>query len=123
MKHPWGNYQLIKIYEYARDNHLFTDEDKFLDSITEHQDLCINMTQLETDAILGAIEQGAATLNKESKLGLDEKSLIKIGGYQKHSTKNKNENKFVKSRELKRNQNDFSFNYSQAVFKKSEHQS
>ena len=88
MKHPRGNYQLIKIYEYARDNHLFTDEDKFLDSITERQDLCINMTQLETDAILGAIEQGAATLNKAFKLNLDEKSLIKTGGYQKHSTKN-----------------------------------
>ena len=89
MEHPGGNYQLIKIYEYARDNHLFTDEDKFLDSITECQDLCINMTLLETDGILGAIEQGAVTLNKESKLGLDEKSLIKIGGYQKHSTKKK----------------------------------
>jgi len=87
MKHPRGNYQLIKIYEHARDNHLFTDEDKFLDLITERQDLCINMTLLETDAILGGIEQGAATLNKKSKLGLDEKSLIKIGGYQKHSTK------------------------------------
>jgi hypothetical protein len=123
MKHPGGNYKIIKTYEYARDNHLFTGEDKFLDSITERQDLCINMTQLETDAILGAIGQGAATLNKALKLNLDEKSLIKIGGYQKHSTKNKNENRFVKSKKLKRNQNDFSFNYSQAVFKKSEHQS
>jgi hypothetical protein len=123
MKRPWGNYPLIKIYEYARENHLFTDEDKFLDSITGRQDLCINMTQLETDAILGAIEQGAATLNKAFKLNLDEKSLIKTGGYQKHSIKNRNENKFVKSRKLKRNRNDFSFNYSQAVLKKSEHQS
>ena len=112
-----------KMYEYARGNHLIADENKFLDSITERQDLCINMTQLETDEILGAIEQGAATLNEAFKLGLDGKSLIKTGGYRKHSTKNKKENKFVKSRSLKRNQNDFSFNYSQAVFKKSEHQS
>ena len=83
------------------------------------------MTQLETDEILGAIEQGAATLNEAFKLGLDRKSLIKTGGYRKHSTKNKNKNKnkFVKSTKLKRNQNDFSFNYSQAVFRKSEHQS
>jgi hypothetical protein len=95
---------------------LFTDEDKFLDSITERQDLCINMTQLETDAILGAMEEGAATLNKALKLNLDEKSLIKTGGYQKHSTKNKNKNRFVKSTKFKRNQNDFSFNYGQAVF-------
>jgi hypothetical protein len=102
---------------------LFTGEDKFLDSITERQDLCINMTQLETDVILGAIEEGAATLNKAFKLGLDEKSLIKTGGYQKHSTKNPNEMKLTESRKLKRNQNGFSFNYSQAVFKKSEHQS
>ena len=101
---------------------MFSDEDKVLDSITGRQDLCINMTQLETDEILGAIEQGAATLNEAFKLGLDEKSLIKTGGYRKHSTKNKNENKFVKSKKLKRNQNDFSFNYSQAVFKKSEDQ-
>jgi hypothetical protein len=63
MKHPRGNYQLIKIYEYARDNHLFTDEDKFLDSITERQDLYINMTLLETDAILGAIRGGPGNLN------------------------------------------------------------
>ena len=91
---------------------MFTDENKYLDSITERQDLCINMTQLETDTSLGAIEQGAATLNKAFKLGLDEKSLIKSGGYRKHSTKNINEDKFVKSRKLKRNQNDFSFNYS-----------
>ena len=112
-----------KMYEYARDNHFIADENEFLDSITERQDLCINMTQLETDEILGAIEQGAATLNEAFKLGLDEKSLIKTGGYRKHSTKNKKEKNFVKSRSLKRNQNDFSFNYSQAVFKKSEHQS
>ena len=94
-----------------------SDEDKVLDSITGRQDLCINMTQLETDAILGAIEQGAATLNKALKLNLDEKSLIKTGGYQKHSTKNKNKNRFVKSTKLNQNQNDFSFNYGQAVFK------
>ena len=57
MNHPVGKLSINKIYEYARDSHLFTDEDKFLDSITGRQDLCINMTQLETDAICtGLIE-------------------------------------------------------------------
>lgn len=112
-----------KMYEYARDNNWITDENQFLDSITERQDLCINMTQLETDVILGAIQQGAKTLKEAFNLDLDEKSLIKTGGYRKHSTKNKAEKNFVKSIKLKRNQNDFSFNYSQTVFRKSEHQS
>ena len=32
------------MYEYAKEHGYITDDDKYLDSITERQDLCVNMT-------------------------------------------------------------------------------
>jgi len=73
------------MYEYAKQHGFITDDDTYLDSITERQDLCLNMTQLEDQEILDCIKNGAKELNAKLKINLDESKLIKTGGYRKHT--------------------------------------
>lgn len=103
------------MYTYAIENGHITDEDAFLTSITERQDLCLNMTTLPDDEILGHIATGAKQLNNALEIGLQDDSLIKTGGYKKH-TNNKTQQTDAESDKLTRNENDFSFNYSQTEF-------
>ena len=98
------------MYDYALKNGYIVDEDKFLDSITERQDLCINMTKMTSEEITKEITKGANRLNINLDLKLDESKLVKTGGYKKV----KDAGGF--GGKLKRNQNDFSFNYSQSTF-------
>ena len=100
-----------KMYDYALNNGFISNEDQYLDLITERQDLCINMTDLESEEILDAIKEGAAELNNQLQLGLDEGSLIKTGSYRNH-TKKTSKN----SSELERGENELSLSYSSAVF-------
>jgi hypothetical protein len=99
------------MYDYALNNGFISNEDQYLDLITERQDLCINMTDLESEEILDAIKEGAAELNNQLQLGLDEGSLIKTGSYRNH-TKKTSKN----SSELERGENELSLSYSSAVF-------
>jgi anaerobic magnesium-protoporphyrin IX monomethyl ester cyclase len=89
------------MYQYALDNGFILDEDKFLDEITERQDLIINMTSLSDEEIKSEIAQQAADLNLALKLGL--KDLLR--------TKNAHNNG-----KWKRNQNDVSLDYSKLEF-------
>ena len=98
------------MYDYALKNGYSVDEDKFLDSITERQDLCINMTKMTSEEILQEITKGANRLNINLDLKLDESKLVKTGGYKKVNDAGGFGGK------LKRNENDFSFNYSQSTF-------
>ena len=108
------------MYEYALKHGFITDEDAFLSSITERQDICLNMTTLSNEEILAEIKACAQRANEVLNLGLDEKSLVKTGGYKRHTNIKKqladtpDENAPEKPQ---RNENDFSFSYSQAVFK------
>lgn len=106
------------MYDYAKENGHITDEDAYLDSITERQDLCINMTQMGQDEVMARIKAGAAKLNEMLELGLTDETLIRTGGYRKHTKKTagRDPKPLIDPDNLARNENDVSFNYSQATF-------
>jgi len=105
------------MYKYAKEHGFIPDDDKFLDSITERQDLCLNMTKMSNEEVMGLIKTGAADLNRMLELGLAEDRLIKTGGYRNHTKATARGAKpLLDPNNLKRNENDVSFNYSQATF-------
>jgi radical SAM superfamily enzyme YgiQ (UPF0313 family) len=107
-----------KMYEYAKSHGFITDEDKYLDGITERQDYCLNMTSMPTEEIEGLIKRYAGELNEMLKLGLTEGRLLRTGGYMYHKTESANNpRKLLDPDNLQRQENDVSLNYSQAVFK------
>ena len=93
------------MYDYAKENGFINDEDEFLDSITERQDICVNLTQLSDEEVMDTILKESGKLQK--KLNLKLKGAIKTGGYSKHSNRKK---------QIKRKENDVSFNYSDSEF-------
>ena len=105
------------MYKYAKDHGFITDDDAYLDSITERQDLCLNMTKMRNEEVMGLIKEGAANLNTMLELGLTEDRLIKTGGYRNHTKATaRSARPLLDPENLKRNENDVSFNYSQATF-------
>jgi anaerobic magnesium-protoporphyrin IX monomethyl ester cyclase len=106
------------MYAYAKKHGFITDEDAYLDSITERQDICLNMTQMSDDEIMGQIKANASKLNQLLELNLNESSLIKTGGARIHTNlKNHWKEKDALDPDgIKRIENDFSFNYSQTAF-------
>lgn len=105
-----------KMYEYAKEHGFITDEDKFLDDITERQDFCLNMTDMSQEEVMTHIKTGAERLNQLLELNLNDKTYIKTGGYKKHTNKRKQLKMPLDPNRMRRNENDFSFNYSEAVF-------
>ena len=89
------------MYEYAKNNGFITDEDAYLDSITERQDFNINMTSMADDEIASCITTGAELLNQKLNLGLSD--LIKTGDQHNRRT-------------ARRNRNDVSLDYSNLSF-------
>ena len=63
--------------EYAKEHGYITDENAYLDSITERQDFIINMTDMSDEGIKTEINLGESNLNDELLLGL--KNFIKTG--------------------------------------------
>ena len=53
-----------EMYDYAKKHGYITDEDAYLDSITERQDICLNMTKMSDEEIMGQIKKNAWELNK-----------------------------------------------------------
>lgn len=106
------------MYDYAKKHGFITDENAYLDAITERQDFCLNMTNLPRETIESLIKQYAQKLNDQLKLGLSEGRLLRTGGYKNQAAKTaaKDPNPLIDPENLKRNENDFSLNYSQAVF-------
>jgi anaerobic magnesium-protoporphyrin IX monomethyl ester cyclase len=109
------------MYEYAKKNGYISDENGYLDSLTERQDIGLNMTSLSDEEITHEILSGANKLNRQLQLSLSEESLIKTGGYSNidkrggagvPSKSGSKENKQV----IIRNENDVSLNYSQIRF-------
>ena len=97
------------MYDYAKENGYIVNEDSYLDSITERQDLCVNMTKMSDVDVKGFIAEGAAELNAKLGIGLENDKLIKTGGYNEHSKKSK-------LKKLKREKNSLILNYSEAEF-------
>jgi radical SAM superfamily enzyme YgiQ (UPF0313 family) len=116
------------MYDYAKANGFITDEDKYLESITERQDICVNMTKMSNETIMNEIEIGAERLNELLKIGLKKGSYIKTKKYQSQKINKTLEvpqeqniaslgNKSTENpKKMKRNRNDVSFNYSQTKF-------
>lgn len=106
------------MYDYAKKHGFITDENAYLDSITERQDICLNMTKMPTEEIMEHIKVGGRKLNEMLELGLTEDRLIRTGGYRNHTkeTANNKPKPPLDPDNLRRNENDVSFNYSQAVF-------
>ena len=77
------------MYEYAKKNSFITNEDAYLDSITERQDLCLNMTSMSDEVVRDAIAEGAKKLNEKLNIGLNKDNLLKTGGYNKHTQKSR----------------------------------
>lgn len=104
------------MYDYAKEHGFITDEDAYLESITERQDICMNMTKMSDAQIMEEIKKGASKLNEALQLGLAQDKLIKTGGYKKATVIDEFRKPPLDPENIKRNENDFSFNYSEAVF-------
>ncbi len=96
-----------EMYDYALRKGFIPDEDAYLDSITERQDVCLNMTAMPDEVILQEIHDGCARLNERLDLGLTADRFIRTGGYREHTK--------VEEKPL-RNQGDLSFSYSSQLF-------
>lgn len=103
------------MYDYAKQKGFITDEDRYLESITERQDICINMTKMLDAEIMAEIKIGAGKLNEMLNLGLTEDRYIKTKGYQGSKSNKKLEP--LDPEKIKRIENDVSFNYAQTEFK------
>ena len=97
------------MYDHALKHGFIKNEDKYLDSITERQDLCLNMTKMDDDEVKTLIAEGAEKLNSELKIGLSSGKLLKTGGYNKHTSKKK-------LKKLTREKNSLILNYNEAEF-------
>lgn len=104
------------MYDYAKHNGFIVDEDKYLESITERQDICVNMTKMSDEEIMTEIKIGAKKLNDMLDLGLDENTYIKTKGYKNAKIKKKLSPP-IDVENVKRIQNDVSFNYASSEFK------
>jgi hypothetical protein len=98
------------MYEYAKEHGYIVDEDAYLTDITERQDLCLNMTNMSDEDLLGLIREGAEALDRQLGLGLDD--VFRTGGEVSHARLQEG----TEASEMIRNSNDFSFNYSTATF-------
>ena len=94
-----------------------TDEDRYLESITERQDININMTKMSNEEIMGAIKEGASKLNEMLDLGLNEDTYIRTKGYKNRLDNLEKQRPKIDPKKIKRNVNDMSFNYAQTDFK------
>ena len=90
-----------------------------IDSITERQDICLNMTKLSDEEIMVEIKNGAHQLNEMLQLGLSEDSYIRTGRYKNYKAKIKKYKFPLDPKNIERDENDFSFNYSNTEFKSS----
>lgn len=97
------------MYDFAKENGFITNEDAYLDSITERQDLCLNMTKMSDTQVRNLIADGAEEINAKLNLGLSKNKLLKTGGYNKHTQKKK-------LKKFKREKNSLILNYSEAEF-------
>ena len=100
------------MYDYAKQKGFITDEDLYLESITERQDICLNMTNMSNEEIMNEIKIGAKQLNDMLDLGLDENSYIKTKGYKNSKIKEKP----IDPENISRIENDVSFNYATTQF-------
>jgi radical SAM superfamily enzyme YgiQ (UPF0313 family) len=99
-----------KMYEYAVSKGYIDDEDAYLTSITERQDICINMTKLTNHEILSIIEREAGKLADSLGLYLGD-DKIRTRGYKNKSTIESQESR------TRREGNSLDLNYASIEYK------
>ena len=72
------------MWAYAIENNLITDPDDFLTTVTERQDVILNMTSMSTEDLVEEVTNGLAYLSEKFEINLNKDTLIKTGGYKKH---------------------------------------
>ena len=72
------------MWKHALEHGHITDPHRFLMDVTERQDLVMNMTTMSDEQFQGEVKRGLSHLNEVLNCDLDESTLIKTGGYQKH---------------------------------------
>ena len=102
------------MYDYAKAHGFIVDEDQYLESITERQDICLNMTKMTDEDIMSEIKIGAKKLNDMLELGLTEDTYIKTKI--NPNSKVKKKLKPLDPEKIERIENDVSFNYSATEF-------
>ena len=93
------------MYEYAKKHGFIVDEDQYLNSITERQDFCLNMTSMEEQDIKDYINEEAIKLNQALQLNLDEEQLIKTGGYRRHTKETSKDSSYADQKPTANNSN------------------
>lgn len=69
------------IYQYLLDKGLIQDEEEYLLSMGDRQDLRINLTQIPSDRFVALVEEYLGRINKKLGLGFGKGSLLKTGHY------------------------------------------
>ena len=73
------------MWGYAVENGYIKHAGEFLDSITERQDIILNMTKMTDEQMLSEVKTHLARINEEVNGVLDSDSLIRTGGYSRHN--------------------------------------
>lgn len=73
------------MWKHAIENGHIKNIDEFLTAITERQDFSLNMTKMDEDQLKKEVMDWLAYLNKKFGNSLEEKTLMKTGGYDEHS--------------------------------------
>ncbi len=73
------------MWKHAIENDFIVDPDHFLSTVTERQDVVMNMTSMSTEVLLEEVTSGLRHLSNLFGNGLDDDHLIKTGGYAKHN--------------------------------------
>jgi radical SAM superfamily enzyme YgiQ (UPF0313 family) len=89
------------MWKYAVDQGYIKDPDHYLSTLTERQDIVLNMTKLSDQELMEEVTRWLETLDEEFELGLRAKNaLIRTGGltrhgkYQRETIKRRNSNQF-----------------------------
>lgn len=69
------------MYDYAKEQGFIDDEEAYLLSLGDRQDLLLNMTSMPDEELVAEVTAGAKRCNEALKLGLNDKELIKTGYY------------------------------------------
>ena len=73
------------MYDYAKDNGFITNEEDYLLSMGDRQDLLVNMTGMTNEEFEGYVRDGMRRCNEALNIGLSEEQLIKTQYYRASS--------------------------------------
>ena len=73
------------MWRHAVENGYIEDTEHFLATLTERQDIVLNMTKMGDEELFNEVTNWLRRLNEGMNLGFKEENLIKTGGIQKHT--------------------------------------